>query len=106
MAQHFMIYVPEINRESFVFFFFRHYEGQADPSFSIHDFSTPGKVRRWGQQDLEGITAHDVLRLARRPGCRLEEVNEHLLTDRAYWHGVTLEFNRQLPGASECPAAS
>ena len=94
------IYVPEIARETFVFF---HFTGDEDDhSWSVRDYAnSTNPTPRYAKHFPEHWSASDVLSMAGRPGNHAVPA-ERIPTSDAYWHqGQILKRNgRLLPPAA------
>jgi hypothetical protein len=87
MTKRRMMFVPEVNSTSFVFFFER---GNSGTSWSIRDYSIKNRSpREYGPHNLGGLSADDIHLKAQysfdAPAVRTE--------DLAFWHKKTEEFN-------------
>lgn len=91
MSHGFMLYVPELDPQSFVFFY---HEGETDQSYSVRNYSRPGPALA-NYAAKYPYTASEILALARRPGCYLVPTKSHRTDDWAYWHQLTLELNQR-----------
>lgn len=80
-----MVYVPEVNEASFLFFFER------SGSWSLRDYSVPHTVREIRPRDL-GWTA-DMVRMKARHSFDAPTIET---TDLAHWHQHTQELNRTI----------
>ncbi len=80
-----MLFVPEVNPTSFVFFFEK---GSSGMSWSIRDYSIANRVRTNRPRDLNQ-TADYFLQKARY-ACNAPA---HNTNDRSFWHKHTLELN-------------
>lgn len=89
-----LIFVPEINPNTFVLFYF---EGNRDSrSFSVRDFSDPGRTPSTYYADKFPYTAGEILDLARREGNYCLPTRPHRVDDVSYWHSEIIESNRRL----------
>lgn len=82
-----MVFVPEINSASFVFFFER---GSSGTSWSIRDYSVPNRVRTLRPGD-KPWTAEDIF-LKARHACNAPVVDTNNL---GFWHSYTAELNEK-----------
>jgi hypothetical protein len=90
----YLIFVPEINADSFVFFYEKGLSGQ---SYSVRDYSgTPPASLRYAKEFPYDST--EILRMARRAGCHLVEAETVNTEKFDYWHRrVTALNERFLP---------
>jgi hypothetical protein len=88
-----MVFVPEINPTSFLFFYER---GSSGSSWSLRDYSAPHRVIETYGRDL-GCSADDIRRKARFSfDAPTVDTN-----DLAFWHEYTLLGNRQILKSSQ-----
>ena len=80
-ARRWFIYVPEIDPDTFVFFF---YKGNTGRSWSVRDYSTGRPVTRYAKEF--NWTAEQVLELTRRAGSYAVPATKAPPTDEAAWY--------------------
>jgi hypothetical protein len=98
MSRRWLIFVPEINPRTFVFFFFK---GASGRSYSIRDYTVPG-VATTRQADYP-YGAEEILSMAGRPGC-FQIPAEAVHTDEtAYWLAQIQAANQKHLGAEVSP---
>jgi hypothetical protein len=95
MSRRQLIYVPEINPNTFVFFF---YKGTSGNSWSIRDYMQNPVVERYARDF--GLHADKVMDMARRPGCFAVPAEAHQVGDWHYWNGQVTRLNRQFLSGS------
>jgi hypothetical protein len=94
-----MMFVPEVDSRSFVFFFER---GNSGTSWSIRDYSIRNRVREFGPHDFRWArTADDIHQKAQHS----LDAPTHHTDDLAFWHEHTLECNRLYLGNTSAPTA-
>lgn len=82
MSSRYLIFVPEINTDSFVFFYEKGLSGR---SYSVRDYSgTPPASLRYAKEFSYDAT--EILRMARRDGCHLFEAETVNTEKFDYWH--------------------
>jgi hypothetical protein len=82
-----MLFVPEVNPTSFVFFFEK---GNSGMSWSIRDYSIGNRVRVYRPGDFQW-TADDIFQKARYAF----NAPAHQTDDLAFWHKQTVELNQR-----------
>jgi hypothetical protein len=82
-----MMLVPEVNPDSFVFFFER---GNSGTSWSIRDYSIRNRVKEYGPRDF-AWSADEIHQMARHS----LDAPTHPTSDLAFWHNHTEECNRR-----------
>lgn len=87
-----MLFIPEVNPASFVFFFER---GGSGASWSIRDYSVPNRVCTLRPVDRPWM-ADDIFLKARRA----LDAPAHDTNDLAFWHNYTADVNGQYKLAS------
>jgi hypothetical protein len=93
-----MVFVPEVNPTSFVLFFEK---GDTGLSWSIHDYSEPGRGKpKLSRRSDYGWTA-DELREKARYSFDAPTVGTDLYD---YWHALTCKYNKQYLTPSPEPA--
>lgn len=94
-----MLFVPEVNPSSFVFFFEK---GNSGMSWSIRDYSITHRVRVYRPGDYQW-TADEILQKAQHA----YNAPAHQTDDLAFWHKYTAELNRKhgldAPGSNPSP---
>jgi hypothetical protein len=85
-----MIFIPEVNPKSFVFFFER---GNSGTSWSIRDYSIHSRVKEYGPRDFQW-TADDICERARNSF----DAPTVSTDDLAFWHKQTEDFNARYLG--------
>jgi hypothetical protein len=95
-----MIFIPELNPKSFVFFFER---GNSGASWSIRDYSIRNRVKEFGPRDFRW-NADDICLKADQSF----DAPTHHTGDLAFWHQHTSECNARYLGCVEVapPAAA
>jgi hypothetical protein len=95
-----MMFIPELNQKSFVFFFDR---GNSGASWSIRDYSIRNRVKEYGPQDFHW-NADDVCLKAEQSF----DAPTHQTGDLAFWHQHTSDCNARYLGCVEVapPAAA
>jgi len=88
-----MMFIPELNPKSFVFFFER---GNSGASWSIRDYSIRNRVREYGPQDFPW-NADDICLKAEQSF----DAPTHHTGDLAFWHQHTTECNARHLGSTE-----
>jgi hypothetical protein len=88
-----MIFLPEVNPKSLVFFFER---GDSGTSWSIRDYSWANRVKEFGPRDFPWTV--DEIHSKARSSLDAPTVSTDNL---AFWHAHTLELNRRYLGAPE-----
>lgn len=89
MSRRLMIYVPEIDPRTFVFFF---YKGETGRSYSVRDYSVSGcRGERYAAEFP--YRAEEIVATAQRPGCYCFPAEAHPTTDNGHWHRRTIELN-------------
>jgi len=86
-----MMFIPEVNPSSFIFFF---ESGNSGASWSIRDYSIKNRVKESRQPDFPGWTADEV-HLKAQYSFDAPTVQT---SDLAFWHKKTDEFNRRYLG--------
>jgi hypothetical protein len=87
------IYVPEINTNTFVFFFYR---GSTGRSWSVRDYASGFPVPRRANEFP--WSADEVLLMAHREGCHAVSVEAHPTEDVAWYQGHIRRLNDQYLG--------
>jgi hypothetical protein len=86
-----MLFVPDLNPSSFVFFYEK---GETGLSWSIRDYSVEGAVKLYRPKQLRWKTADEV-----RASAQHELPAPRVGTDNlAFWYAHTRSCNSQLPG--------
>jgi hypothetical protein len=91
MSRRLMIFVPEINPNTFVFFY---YEGTSGRSYSVRDYSREGPARLLRAERFLH-RAEEIVSLARQPGSHMVPAERISTDDWRHWHQLTLELNRR-----------
>ena len=86
-----MMFIPELNPKSFVFFFER---GNSGASWSIRDYSIRNRVKEYGPQDFPW-NADDICLKAEQSF----DAPTHQTGDLAFWHQHTRECNARYLGS-------
>jgi hypothetical protein len=95
-----LIYVPELNPNTFLFFYDK---GQSGRSYSLRDYSHPPKeVVRYANEFP--YTAAEILELAQREGSHCFDTEVHQTVDFDYWHQRTVSLNERHLGRSSAAA--
>jgi hypothetical protein len=93
-----MIFVPQVNPNSFVFF----YEmGSGGSSWSIRDYSIPHWVKKYGPSDFHW-SADDIRRMAEQAF----DAPTHPTEDLDFWHRHTQDCNQRLGSSGQAKASA
>src|SRR5262249_16283559 len=88
-----LLFVPEINRNTFVFFYFE--GGEDSRSYSIRDYSDPTRTALTHYANKFRYPAGEILHLARREGNYCFPAKPPRVEDVSFWHSEILKANRQ-----------
>jgi len=93
MSEHkrWMLYVPEIEPNSFFFFF---YKGSSGRSYSVRTYTSATATPRHRTQDDFAHTADQILSCAQHA----ERVRGHDVKDSRHWWAITKDLNRRYLG--------
>ncbi len=91
MSQRKLIYAPELNSKTFLFFYEK---GPSGRSYSIRDYSQPPKESVRYAKELP-YNSLEILRLSQRQGCYCFDADVHDTTDFEYWHQVITSMNQR-----------
>jgi hypothetical protein len=97
MSKRWMLYVPEIEPNSFFFFFFK---GSTGRSYSVRTYTGPTASPRHRTQNHFDYTADEILALAQHG----ESVLGHDVKDSRHWWALTKNLNDKHLGQSVEPA--
>jgi hypothetical protein len=93
-----MLLIPDVNPDSFVFFFER---GDSGRSWSIRDYSIASQVKEYGPTHFLWV-ADEVRRKARHS----LDAPSHRTADLTFWHQHTLNCNQRFLSGAEAAAFS
>ena len=98
MSKHWLLYVPEIEPDSFFFFFFK---GSTGRSYSVRTYTSATAPPRLRTQRDFHYSAEQIMNLARLR----ESVTEHVVSDSRHWWAHTKRVNDKYlgGGAAESP---
>jgi hypothetical protein len=92
-----MMFIPEVNPKSFVFFFEK---GNSGTSWSIRDYSIRNRLKEYGPHDFRWAgSADDIHQKAQHS----LDAPTHHTDDLAFWHEHTLECNGLYLGNTGAP---
>lgn len=84
-----LIFVPEINPATFVFFY-----AKGERSYSVRDYANP-PVESVRYADEFPYTASEICRMATRTGNHFFEAERHNTRDLEFWHQAILRLNER-----------
>ncbi len=98
MSNRLMLYIPEIEPDSFFFFYFR---GSSGRSYSLRTYTSATAPPRLRTQHDFGYTADQIIELARYR----ESVPPHDVGDSCHWRSITERLNARYlrRGAADAP---
>lgn len=95
--------MPEIEPETFVFFYFK--ENEYGRSWSVRAYSGLRITTRYARDFPEDWRANDVLSMAGRPGNHAVQAEEHRINDANWYRFQTRWLNKKHPKSAPPPAS-